>query len=282
MNRNPQFLDVEIELRQEPPRETSRLARAAVVTGAADPALVKAFPLRPRVGGGSLEEGSEEGAWKAIQDLLKGVTTRDTARTRRTMRWPLFFLGCPAAPGSELEVTFRTETSAAHGWKLNLFGSGFERSTSLVVADTHQATAAAGGQRLLFVEQVVDVVDYVLERRGRGGVRGSRVEIVPGKAAVGIMDVEGDVAPWRSPTRTLLRLPYAGASPKGKQEWSREQEYRVESDLVLGADVTPIEIGVNLSYELATTVTLRAALPGGIDWNVMAPVRCAGMLVGPG
>jgi hypothetical protein len=257
-----EHLDTAIDVRSEPLDDADRIARAA-----------------QGLAMGSVEETSEEGGWASFKRFLTGTSLAEGSRTRQRMRWPLFFLGCPAADGAELEVAFAAETTRARGWNLRLFGSGFDRVTSISVADTHQATAGAGEQRLVFLDQDVDVVHYALLRHGHPPIEGSRLEIVAGTEAVGVLDLGAALWAWRAPAKTVLRLPYRGAAAASRQEWTREQVIAQTSDLILGLDSGAISIGRTLSYQMITTVTLRAALPGGVDWDVLGLDRCPGIVV---
>jgi hypothetical protein len=264
-------------LRETDDGELYELARAAVETGAADADLAAALDAhRGRLRG---EEATFGGLWDALKAFFAGTRTVDGARRRDRWRWPVFLLGCPDAADAALEAGFTTESTRSSSWSLELFGAGLERKGNVSVSDSFRVRAEPGQHRLLFLEQDVDVVELEVRRGDRVIRSGQRLEIVPGRQSVGVIDLPA-LPSWASVARPPMTvLDFRGAAATPAQEWARQETRSSEYSLVLGGDLAPVKLGATLGYQLTTTVALEARLPGGHGWEVARPAECAGVIV---
>lgn len=262
--------------------ERYELARTAVATGVADGGLLGWLAHSAARVQGEAEESALGDAWTALTAFFTQTRTIDRARSRVRLRWPLFLLGCPDAAGAETEVRFATTETQAAGWRLKLFGTGFEYRTTIAVTDSHGAIAGPGARRLVFLEHDADLVEFAVERRGERIASGRRIELAGAAPTIGVADLPrlpARLPAWAAGSRSVQALRYAGAHPDTRQSWQHAQSFDTDHGCVLGVELESFEAGHTLDYQLSGSVELRAELPGGADWDVRTPEACPGMLI---
>lgn len=261
--------------------ERYELARTAVATGVADRGPLAWLARSTARASTEVEESAIGDAWAALIDFFCHTRAIDRGRARVRLRWPLFLLACPEVDGAEAEVTFATTQTQASGWRLKLFGTGFDYRTTIAVTDTHGAIAGPGARRLVFLEHDADLVEFSVERRGLTVAAGRRIELAGEAPTVGIADLARWPS-WARASRPVQQLRYAGARPDTRQSWQHAQAFDADYRCVLGVELEAIEVGHTLDYQLSGSVELRAELPGGADWDVRIPEACPGMVIRAG